>query len=125
MHSTRHRTRRQFTRVGDYLVWRQRHGDGTPWVQRCSQAAFTRAVRALEERAATGCTLDELSALTGLSIEEVAVAVNFLLDYGCLKTRWTRFVPVRDGLAADARLAWQELRDLREPPLPLFGAPGC
>jgi len=76
--------------------------DGRSYTHRCERNTFREIIYAIEERAADGTTVEELVAATGLPHTQVAVALAFLVERGCVIKDGRRNFPASDGIYADA-----------------------
>ena len=66
---------------------------GRPYVHRCSRDSFREVLWAGEDLACGGFTLEEIVAHTNLPSTQVAVALAFLKERGCVETRYRRNYP--------------------------------
>ncbi|MBL1216606.1 MAG: hypothetical protein D8M59_03840 [Planctomycetes bacterium] len=66
---------------------------GRPYVHRCSHDSFREVLWAGEDLACGGFTLEEIAAHTNLPSTQVAVALAFLKERGCVETRYRRSYP--------------------------------
>lgn len=98
----------------DHLVRSVVPRRGTPYEHRCPRSAYEEVAHAAEEMR-SGITLDRIQAATGLPFTQVAVALAFLKERGCLSPEHGRTQAAPEGLHLDAMT---EFHALREEPRP-------
>lgn len=98
----------------DHLVRNVVPRNGTPYEHRCSRAVYEEVAHTAEEMQ-SGITLDRIQGVTGLPFTQVAVALAFMKERGCLSPEHGRTHAAPDGLHLDAML---EFHALREEPRP-------
>ncbi len=107
MHETFHIDR-------DHLVRHVVPRRGTPYEHRCSLATFEEVAHAAEEMR-TGITLERIQASAGLPFTQVAVAIAFMKERGCLAPEHGRTHAAAEGLHLDAMTEFHALREERQP----------
>ena len=98
----------------DHLVRRVVPRRGTPYEHRCPRSAFEEIAHAAEEMR-TGITLDRIQAATGLPFTQIAVAIAFMKERGCLAPEHGRTHAAPEGLHLDAMTEFQALREEPRP----------
>lgn len=93
-----------------FLVRTVRPQRGGPYQHRCPAAAFKAVAHAAEDMH-TGITLERLQAATGVPFSQVAVAIAFLKDRGCLTPGSGRTHIAAAGLHLDAMAEYWALRE--------------
>lgn len=93
-----------------FLVRTVKPQRGGPYQHRCPAAAFEAVAHAAEDMA-TGITLERLQAATGVPFSQVAVAIAFLKDRGCLTPGGGRTHIAAPGLHLDAMTEYYALRE--------------
>lgn len=94
----------------DHLVRRVVPRRGAPYEHRCPKAAFEEVAHAVEDMR-TGVTLDRIQAATGLPFTQVAVALAFMKERGCLAPEHGRTQSAPEGLHLDAMTEFHALRE--------------
>jgi len=84
---------------------------GKPYVHRCPYEAYTDVGWAIEKAGASGFTLEDLVATTQLPHTQVAVALAFLKERGCVETRYRRTYAAADYVYEDALIEYHALRE--------------
>ena len=77
----------QFEVADGRLVRTVRFPDGGGYVHRCTQAIYEAVAHAAEETSDSGATLDVLAEKLDAPFTQVAVALDFLKEQGCVVTR--------------------------------------
>lgn len=83
---------------------------GDPYQHRCPGEASEAVVHAAEDMG-TGVTLERLQAVTGIPHSQVAVAIAFMKDRGCLTPGSERSHIAPEGLHLDAMTEYHALRE--------------
>ncbi len=94
----------------DHLVRRVVPRRGTPYEHRCSLATFEAVAHAAEEMR-TGITLERIQAATELPFSQVAVALAFMKERGCIAPEHGRTHAAPEGLHLDAMTEFHALRE--------------
>lgn len=84
---------------------------GEPYVQRCTEAVFAEVARAVDAHAEGGVTTDMLHEALGLPHTQVAIALEFLKERGCVVARFRRSFPASGDTFLDAMIEWHALRE--------------
>lgn len=85
-----------------------------PYEHRCSLAAYQRVANEIDALGEAGFTGEQIVASTGLPFTQVAVAIAFLRERGCIVTDHKRnYAPHGQvgGVHADAMLEYHALRE--------------
>jgi hypothetical protein len=83
-----------------------------PYIHRCEQSAFEAVAHAIDELAGGSFTLEALQQRTGLPFTQVAVALAFLKERGCVVPgQRKRHVAATDDVYLDAMIEWHALRE--------------
>jgi hypothetical protein len=94
-----------------HLVRRVVPTKGRPYVQRCAVAVYEAVAHAADENAEAGVTVDELYKALGLPHTQIAVAMDFLKERGCVEVRFKRAFPAGVDAYLDAMTEWHALRE--------------
>lgn len=108
---TRHERQESFAIIDGHLVRSVVPARGTPYEHRCPLDSFREVLWAGEELACGGFTLEEVAEHTGLPLTQVAVALAFLKERGCIQTRYRRSHPADSALYEDGMLEFHALRE--------------
>ena len=84
---------------------------GRPYVHRCERACLEKVAHAIDEAADRGATLEEVSAAEGLPHTQVAVALAFLKERGCVTVEGRRTYPACGSVHLDAMLEYHASRE--------------
>ena len=84
---------------------------GAPYVHRCAQKSFEQVAHAAEEHGEDGFTLESLAMAEDLPFTQVAVAVAFLKERGCITIRYRRNYPASSFLYEDAMIEYWALAE--------------
>jgi len=84
---------------------------GKPYEHRCTRQAFETVAHASGELTEQGFTLEEIAQREDLPFTQVAVALAFLKERGCVETEGRRSYPVSSDLYIDAMIEWHALRE--------------
>ena len=110
---TRHRQRDvTFDVVDDHLVRTVTFPDGRSYTHRCTRQVFENVAHTIEEQDKTGVTLDPLVRAMDAPHTQVSVALDFMLERGCLVTRLRRHYPASNCLFEDAMCEFLFLAEL-------------
>ncbi len=82
---------------------------GKRYEHRCPLASFEQAARAIDEAGGDGFTLETLVEREGLPFTQVAVALAFLKERGCVETRYRRNHAASDCVHLDAMTEYHAL----------------
>ena len=94
------------------LVRRVAPKRGTPYEHRCSIESFTEVAHRIDGADAHGVVLDEIAEAAGLPYSQVAVALAFLKERGCMvPVHGRRHVAASSNAFEDAMLEWHALRE--------------
>lgn len=74
------------------------------YTHRCPEDIFKDVAHSIEERAKQGSTLDELAEAMDQPHSQVATALAFLKERGCVEVRLRRTYPASVGLFEDAMI---------------------
>lgn len=86
-----------------WLVRHVRFPDGRGYTQRCSLAVLRETAYLVEARGEEGVTTTELwQLLPNLPCTQLAIALDFLKDCGCVVTEGRRSYPASTSLVEDA-----------------------
>jgi len=92
----------------DHLVRRVVPRRGKPYDHRCPLASFEEVAHAAEDMR-TGITLERIRAATDLPFSQIAVAIAFLKERGCLSHEHGRTHAAPAGLHLDAMTEYHAL----------------
>ena len=110
---TRHRQRNViFDVVDDHLVRTVAFPDGRSYTHRCTRQVFEDVAHTIEEHAQQGITLEPLVRTMDAPHTQVSVALEFMLERGCLVTRLRRHYPASGYLFEDAMCEFMFLAEL-------------
>jgi len=85
---------------------------GTPYQHTCDKDVFESVAHAIEDLGAASFTYEEVRQTVQAPFTQVAVAVAFLKERGCIvPTVRRRHVAAMSGFHADAMLEWHALRE--------------
>ena len=98
----------------DHLVRRVVPRRGKPYEHRCPKAAFEEVAHAAEDMR-TGITLERIQSTTGLPFSQVAVAIAFMKERGCLANEHGRTHAALEGLHLDAMTEYHALGEEPQP----------
>ncbi len=87
MRATRTET---FAVLDGHLVRTVTPARGKPYEHRCPLASFERVAHAIDEAGGDGFTLESLVEREDLRFTQVAVALAFMKERGCVTTRYRR-----------------------------------
>lgn len=107
---SRHRTV-TFQVTDDHLVRTVAMPDGRGYVHRCTREVYERVAHAMEEMAERDTTLDLLVEHLDAPFTQVAVALEFLKERGCLVTRLRKSYPASTFLLEDAMVEYLALAE--------------
>lgn len=96
----------------DHLVRTVVFPDGRSYTHRCTRDIFRDTAFTIEERAAGGVTLGELVQAMNAPHTQVAVALDFMKEKGCVETRYRRTFPASSALYEDAMVEFTFLAQL-------------
>ncbi len=82
---------------------------GRPYVHRCELGSFEKVAHAIDEASDKGCTLEQIAAAEGLPHTQVAVAMAFLKERGCVVVEGRRTFPACSGVHIDAMIEFHAL----------------
>jgi len=102
-----------FTVADDHLVRSVVPAPGEPYQHRCRRASFEEVAHVIDELNDDGrtFTLKELVDITDLPSTQIAVALAFLKERGCVATRWRRNFAAGPGLFEDAMIEFHALHE--------------
>ncbi|MCK4873627.1 MAG: hypothetical protein KAS72_12970 [Phycisphaerales bacterium] len=100
-----------FTVAADHLVRNVVPARGKPYEHRCTRDSFREVLWAGEDLACGGFTLEELAAHTKLPSTQVAVALAFLKERGCIETRYRRNYPADRAFYEDGMIEFWALAE--------------
>lgn len=86
--------------------------DDRSYTHRCTRQVFEQVAHAIDERADRGATLTNLAREEDLPFTQVSVALDFMLERGCLVTRARRHYPASNALHLDAMTEFTFLAEL-------------
>ena len=110
--ATRHREREIDYRVVDGILERTvTFPDGRSYVHRCTRKVYEEVAHGIEERAASGVTLDPLARELNLPFTQGSVALEFMKERGCVVTRLRRNYPSSNAMFEDAMIEFLYLAD--------------
>lgn len=113
---TRHRQRNViFDVVDDHLVRTVAFPDGRSYTHRCTRQVFEDVAHTIEEHVTSGeqgVTLESLVRAMDAPHTQVSVALDFMLERGCLVTRLRRHYPASTFLYEDAMCEFMFLAEL-------------
>jgi hypothetical protein len=84
---------------------------GRPYEHRCTLASFEAVAHAIDESGETGFNIEELAAREDLPLTQVATALAFLKERGCVTTAGRRSYPGSDSVHLDAMTEYHALRE--------------
>ncbi|MBK7405822.1 MAG: hypothetical protein IPJ41_14690 [Phycisphaerales bacterium] len=84
---------------------------GEPYQHRCELSTFEAVAHAAEEAAGEGFTLEEIADAEGLPSSQVAAAIAFLKERGCVTTEGRRSYGRGPGVHIDAMTEYHALRE--------------
>lgn len=99
-----------FDRAGN-LLRRVTPRRGKPYEHRCTQQVFETVAHAASEAAEHGFTLQEIAQREDLPSTQVAVAIAFLKERGCIEVAGRRSYPASSDVYIDAMIEWHALRE--------------
>ena len=91
-----------FDVIDDHLVRTVIFSEGHQYTHRCTRDVFCDTAYAIEKHADKGVTLDELVQAMDAPHTQVAVALDFMKEHGCVVTRLRRNYPASNALYEDA-----------------------
>ena len=91
-----------FTVLDGHLVRTVAPARGKPYEHRCPLASFERVAHAIDEAGGDGFTLETLVEHEDLPFTQVAVALAFMKERGCVTTRYRRSYAATDCVHLDA-----------------------
>jgi hypothetical protein len=115
---TSRRRTEEFAVVDDHLVRSVTPARGRPYEHRCSRDTFREVLWAGEDLACGGFTLEEIAGHANLPHTQVAVALAFLKERGCVETRHRRSYPADRCFYEDGMIEfwpWQRNRTSSRP----------
>lgn len=84
---------------------------GEPYEHRCRPETYEALAHAIDEAADRGCTIEELAASEGVPMTQVAVAIAFLKERGCISVEGRRSYPATGSVHLDAMVEFHALRE--------------
>lgn len=113
MKTRRLRSRTAFRVADDHLERRVtfRGRPGSDYVHRCTRDVFREAAFAIEDLAAGGTTLTELVDHLDAPSSQVAAALAFMKECGCVEMRRRRVYPTSGQLYEDAMTEFMYLAE--------------
>ena len=87
---------------------------GRPYVHRCEPASLETVAHAIDEALGKGVTLEEVAAAEGLPHTQVAVALAFLKERGCVAVEGRRSYAAGGCAHLDAMTEYHALREKPE-----------
>ena len=100
-----------FTMLDGHLVRAVAPARGKPYRHRCPLASFERVAHAIDETGGDGFTLETLVEHEDLPFTQVAVALAFMKERGCVTTRYRRSYAATDGVHLDAMTEYHALAE--------------
>lgn len=102
-----------FSVVDDHLVRSVSPARGKPYEHRCRRASFEEIAHTIDELNddARTFTIEELVEITDLPSTQIAVALAFLKERGCVAARWRRNFAAGPGLFEDAMIEFHALHE--------------
>ena len=84
---------------------------GSRYEHRCPLASFEQVAHAIDEAGGDGFTLETLIEREGLPVTQVAVALAFMKERGCVATRYRRNHAASDCVHLDAMTEYHALAE--------------
>ncbi len=109
--TTKHERDERFEVLGGHLVRKVVPARGEPYDHRCPLASFERVAHAIDETGDDGFTLESLVEVEGLPFTQVAVALAFMKERGCVTTRYRRNYAATDAVHLDAMIEYHALAE--------------
>jgi len=101
-----------FTIVDGVLIQHVVPARGTPYDHTCDQDVFESVAHAIDERSGGSFTYEEVRAAVGAPFTQVAVAIAFLKERGCIvDSIRKRSVGATNDVHCDAMIEWHALRE--------------
>ena len=100
-----------FTVLDGHLVRAVAPARGKPYEHRCPLTSFERVAHAIDEAGGDGSTLESLVEHEDLPFTQVAVALAFMKERGCVTKRYRRSYAATDGVHLDAMTAYHALAE--------------
>ena len=100
-----------FAVLDGHLVRTVTPARGKPYEHRCPLASFEKVSHAIDEAGGDGFTLETLVECEGLPFTQVAVALAFLKERGCVTTRYRRNYATADCVHLDAMTEYHALAE--------------
>ena len=107
--TTTHERDERFEVLGGHLVRKVVPARGEPYDHRCPLASFERVAHAIDETGDDGFTLESLVEVEGLPFTQVAVALAFMKEHGCVTTRYRRTYAATNAVHLDAMTEYHAL----------------
>ena len=101
----------RFEVVDDHLVRAVTGEDGRGYTHRCEHETYRGVAWAFEGCGGEGLTIPSLAEALDLPSTQVAVALDFLKERGCVVTRCRRNYPASGFVYEDALIEWHALAD--------------
>ena len=101
----------RFEVVDDHLVRTVSAPDGRCYVHRCTHEAYRTVAYAFESCGGQGLKILPLASDLDLPSTQVAVALDFLKERGCVVTRHRSNYPASGFVYEDALIEWHALAD--------------
>ena len=99
-----------FTVLDGHLIRAVVPARGKPYTHRCPRGSFEQVAHAADE-IGSGISLESLVAHEGLPFTQVAVALAFLKERGCVTTRYRRSYAASDCVHLDAMTEYWALAE--------------
>ena len=109
--TTTHERDERFEVFGGHLVRKVVPARGKPYEHRCPLASFERVAHAIDETGDAGFTLESLVEVEDLPFTQVAVALAFMKERGCVTTRYRCNYAATDAVHLDAMIEYHVLAD--------------
>ncbi len=100
-----------FAVLDGHLVRTVTPARGKPYEHRCPLASFEQVAHAIDEAGGDGFTLETLVAYEDLPFTQVAVALAFMKERGCVETRYRRNHAASDCVYLDAMTEYHALAE--------------
>lgn len=84
---------------------------GQPYQHRCQRSVFETVAHAIDERVLDGFVLEEIVEAEDLPSSQVATAIAFLRELGCVRTECRRAYPTTVCVHLDAMIEYHAMRD--------------
>ena len=84
---------------------------GKPYAHTCTAETFSFVADLIDEAGDRGCTIEELADWGDLPHSQVATAMAFLKERGCVKTVNRRSYPATGDVSLDAMTEYHALRE--------------